>query len=489
MESVNPLYFVLSVLPLVLLIVLSLKTGVRNAAIITMLITVILFFIWGAQVDYFFASLAASLSSTITILMIITGAVFLYDVMEKAGYIKEIAVSLNAIHPSEEIRFFLLSISLTAFFEGVAGFGTPGAIVPLLLISLGFNPYFAVSAVLLFNGLFAVFGAVGVPVYAGLRIPLGLSSAEVSLIERLAAFFTAAAGYLVLWFVMRLYNKFHAPMQFRGKVFLLYTFFAVPYIIFSWFAGELTSMLSAVVMLIFSLLYFYRGGEKINFKPWLPYGFLILLMLAPKIIPWLNDLLSTPAGFRNIFNTDISVFIRPLQSPLIPFVFIGLIVLSRNKNIKPDLGDLFKKILVVTLILYPTIVISQLMLNSGGVRPSMVNHIAMIFSLLGTGYIIFAPIIGISGAFITGSTTVSNIIFGPSQLETARALSFQKELILSLQLSGGSIGNAICLFNIIAAAAVAGLKTYKEILNNNLIPAISAGFIAGLLALIYYFIF
>jgi lactate permease len=483
------LFFFLSVIPLISLVVLSLKIGVRNAAVVTLGITTILFFFWEAPVNYFFASLAASLSSTISILMIITGAVFLYDVMDKGGYINEISSSLKALHPSPEIRFFLLAISLTAFFEGVAGFGTPGAIVPLLLISLGFNPYFAVSAVLLLNGLFAVFGAVGVPVYAGLKLPLGLSNEMVSSIERLAALFTAAAGYVILWFVIRLYAKFQGPLKEKPKIYLMYTFIAVPYVIFSLFAGELTSMLSAVVMLTLSLLFISEKQDKINLKPWIPYTFLILLMLIPKLLPVFSNFLSTPFGVNNIFDTDVSVNIRPMQSPLIPFFIIGMGVILMKREVKPDWKDLFNKILVVLLILYPTIAVSQLMLNSGGVRPSMVNYIAGIFSLLGSGYIIFAPLIGIAGAFITGSTTVSNIIFGPSQLETAKALSLKTELILSLQLSGGSIGNAICLFNIIAAAAVAGLKTYKEILRDNLLPALLGGLTVGILALIYFFIF
>jgi lactate permease len=121
-----------------------------------------------------------------------------------------------------------------------------------------------------------------------------------------------------------------------------------------------------------------------------------------------------------------------------------------------------------------------MMLLSDSVRPSMVDHIAIIFSLMGNLYIAFAPFIGISGAFITGSTTVSNIIFGPSQLETARTLNLETGLILSLQHAGASIGNAICLFNIIAAAAVVGLKTYKEILSNNLIPSLAAGLVIGI---------
>jgi lactate permease len=488
MNSENIIYLFLSLIPILSLVILSLLLSVRKAAIITLVLTAMLFFLWEAPVNNFLASFITSLSSTIVILMIITGAIFLYDVMDKAGLIKEIGTSLNGIHPSEELKFFLLSISLTAFFEGVAGFGTPGAIVPLLLISLGFNPYFSVSAVLLFNGLFAVYGAVGIPLYAGLIMPLGLSEGEITIIERLSPAFTGGAGYLVLWFVMKLYDKFHSPMKYKAKVFLLYTFLAVPFVVFSFFAAELTTILAALSMMVLSVLYLYKGGEKINLKSWIPYAGLIILMLLPKIIPPLADVLSTAFTINNIFGTDISVSIRPFQSPLFPFIIIGLLVMIRYKESKPDLGELFLKLTAVFIVLYPTIVISQMMLLSGSVRPSMVNHIAIIFSLMGDIYIVFAPFIGISGAFITGSTTVSNIIFGASQLETARTLNLNTSLILSLQHGGASIGNAICLFNIIAAGAVVGLKTYKEVLRNNLIPSLAAGLVIGIAGMIIYFL-
>jgi lactate permease len=486
MNSDNLLFLLLSLLPILSLVVLSLVLSVRKAAVITLVLTSFLFFFWGAPLNSFLASFVTSLSSTFTILLIVTGAIFLYDVMNKGGIIRGISTSLNGIHPSEEIRFFLLAISLTAFFEGVAGFGTPGAIVPLLLVSLGFNPYFAVSAVLLFNGLFAVFGAVGIPLYAGLVLPLGLPPEEIIIIERLGAVFTGGSGYLVLWFVMKLYEKFHAPMKYKAKVFLMYTFFVVPFIIFSFFAGELTAILTAMAMMILSVLYLYKGEEKINLQPWIPYAGLVVLMLLPKIYSPLSELLRTPYSVENIFGTGTSALIRPWQSPLIPFLIIGFLVMFFRKESKPNYKEMLHKVFAVFIVLYPTIVISQMMLLSESVRPSMVNHIAMIFSLAGTYYIGFAPFIGIAGAFITGSTTVSNIIFGPSQLQTAQTLNVDSSLVLTLQHAGASIGNAICLFNIIAAAAVVGLSTYKEILRNNLAPSLLAGLVIGLAGMIIY---
>src|SRR6056297_401063 len=85
--------------------------------------------------------------------------------------------------------------------------------------------------------------------------------------------------------------------------------------------------------------------------------------------------------------------------------------------------------------------------------------------------------IGVIGAFVTGSTTVSNIIFGSVQYNAAMSLGIQPEIILGLQLAGASLGNAVCLFNIIAAAAVAGISNFKGVLKKNLVPVLIASLI------------
>jgi lactate permease len=49
-----------------------------------------------------------------------------------------------------------------------------------------------------------------------------------------------------------------------------------------------------------------------------------------------------------------------------------------------------------------------------------------------------------------------------------------------LQHSGAAIGNAICLFNIIAAGSVAGIKDENKILKLVIKPSLVAGLIIGL---------
>jgi len=109
--------------------------------------------------------------------------------------------------------------------------------------------------------------------------------------------------------------------------------------------------------------------------------------------------------------------------------------------------------------------------------PSMIDALAGVFVRAGDSYPVFSPMIGVIGAFVTGSTTVSNIIFGSVQYNAAMSLGIQPEIILGLQLAGASLGNAVCLFNIIAAAAVAGISNFKGVLKKNLVPVLIASLI------------
>jgi lactate permease len=474
------IYF-LSVLPIVLLIILSLVRGVKEAVWVGLLVTTVLFFYFGAPFSHYLGTLGVAFITTLNILMIVFGAAFLYNIMDKNGFIQGISHSLDNLHPSNEIKFFLLAIGLTAFFEGVAGFGTPGAIVPLLLINMGYNPVLSVAVVLLFDGLFAIFGAVGTPLITGLQLPLQLSGGEIKEI----AWVSAVAGVLVMglifFFIFRMFLRNEITLAYKKHIFVLYTFFAVPFCFIAYLVPELATVLAALIMLFLSVIYLKGYKRKLNLQPWLPYAALALLLLLPKLFNPLHRWIGWDISLNNMFGSEIDAAIKPLQSPLIPFVVVGLGVLFFSRTKSLYLKDTFLKTLTVSLVLFPSVAVAQLMINSGVSQPSMVANISGLLARLSYLYPVVAPFIGIMGAFITGSTTISNVVFGPSQLATGVSLAIPPTYVLSLQLTGAALGNAICLFNIIAAASIANIKNYQEILSYNLAPTLFGGLLLGIL--------
>lgn len=474
--------YVLAVLPILSLIILSVVKGVKTAVITGCIITIALFFYWGAGITHLMAVSGASLLITVNILMIVLGASFLYNIMFQTGLIAKVSHSLDKLHPSRDIRFFLLAFGLTAFFEGVSGFGTPGAIVPLILMALGFEAILCVSVVLLFDGMFSMFGAVGAPLITGLQIPLGLTYTDARYIGIIAALFMVIAGVLLLFLIFLMMKRQSAPLSNKKQMMVMYAFFAVPYCAFAWLVPELATVLASLCMLTFSVLYLKKG--KVNLKPWLPYAVLALLLLLPALFNGLKQWLAWELKFTDLFNTGIGAGFKPLLSPLIPFLLVGLGVAYFYKSKSLQLKESFIKVANVSVVLFPSILIAQLMTHSGVGQPSMVDYIADLMSKMGSAYPLASPFVGIMGTFITGSTTISNLVFGSSQLETANHLSFNHHVILALQLSGASLGNAICLFNIIAAASIANIKNYRNVLVNNLWPTFFAGLLLGLLGIL-----
>ncbi len=476
--TMSSLYDILSFLPIIALVVISIWKGVRPAIYIGLAITVVLFFYSGSSAATFFASLVSAFIGTINILMIIFGAVFLYHIMEQKGYIDDIKQSLTTIHSDKNFRFFFLALFLTAFFESVAGFGTPGAIVPLLLISMGFSPVLSIAVVLLIDGFFAISGAIGTPVIAGLEMPLGLNLESVSFIYLFAAIAIVLAGTIVIGFAyVYLRNESEGKVGWSG--WILYTVMMVPFAASAYFFRELAGIVASIFMAGFSYFFLFEH-KKFDWKPWIPYMVLVLLLLIPKIFPWFAELLAYKLEFTSLYGTEVNASMQPFRSPLIPFVAAAAFALYRVKNYNIDLKPVVSKTFAVFLVLFPSLAITQLMMNSGNEMPSMIEAIADVFVKTGNAYPVFSPIIGVIGAFITGSTTVSNIIFGPVQYNAALSLGMQTEIILSLQLAGASLGNAVCLFNIIAAAAVAGLSKFNDILKKNLLPVILASAVISL---------
>jgi lactate permease len=463
-------YSLWSFLPILALLLVSLWRGVNPAVYTGLLLTTLIFFLSGNGGLAWLASLISALVGTINILMIIFGALLLYHVMAQKGYIEGIQASLSQIHPRREVRFLFLAMFLTAFFESVAGFGTPGAIVPLLLISLGFSPVLAIAVVLMINGLLAVSGAVGTPVIAGLETPLDLTVADTTTIYIWAGAAIAMGGVVIMLFVHR-YLRRESEGAIGWQGWAMYLAMMLPYALLAGFLKELTGIIAALVMAGFAYAFIFEQ-RRIPLRSWAPYGLLVLLLLLPKLIAPLGRFLTLEVGTDSLFGTGVGAGLQPLRSPLVSFLAATMFALYQAKDFQVQLKPVLNKTLAVFLVLFPSLGITQLMLNGGGELPSMIEALAGVFGQAGLLYPLVSPLIGVIGAFMTGSTTVSNVIFGSVQFGAAQDLSLPPMLILGLQLAGASLGNAICLFNIIAAAAVAGVEDFRGILQKNLLPVL-----------------
>jgi len=93
------------------------------------------------------------------------------------------------------------------------------------------------------------------------------------------------------------------------------------------------------------------------------------------------------------------------------------------------------------------------MINSGkaaGTDSMMLVMAKEAAVLFGSIWYLTASLVGISGAFIAGSNTVSNIMFSAFQYSTAKVAGLSIIPVLSLQQAlGGAAGNMICVHNVL----------------------------------------
>ena len=93
--------------------------------------------------------------------------------------------------------------------------------------------------------------------------------------------------------------------------------------------------------------------------------------------------------------------------------------------------------------------------------------------IAGSAYLVIAPFIGVLGAYMSGSNTVSNTLFSSLQFQTAGMVGLPYVLIVALQNNGGAIGNMICVNNVVSACATTGTNGNEgRIIRTNIIPCV-----------------
>ncbi len=109
-----------------------------------------------------------------------------------------------------------------------------------------------------------------------------------------------------------------------------------------------------------------------------------------------------------------------------PGIMILLAAIMGGKYQGASFGEIFGKLkdtiynLRFTFLTIITVVATAKLMAYSGMTMSIAK---MLVSVTGTAYPAFAPIAGALGAFITGSGTNSNVLFGPLQTAAAPGIS------------------------------------------------------------------
>lgn len=494
----NIIVIFLSLFPfLIFLYLLFIKKTSLLKASITILAayTLLAVFYWKIFPSFLYLSYGKGFFVAVDIFIIIFGAVFFLEILRELKVIKNISYYLGGLSKDYRIQIIIIAWFLECFIEGTAGFGTPAAIAVPILVGLGLPPIRALIVGLLGNSVPGVFGAAGTPIKMGF---IGLNTTLVPLYSALLNIVGFIVPVFILWIITS--GRENRKKEFFDALpFAVWSglAFVIPSLIFVFLGQEFPSILGSIAGLIIIIISIKMGflvpKESLSLcedvkeestmskrKAFLPYIILIALLIICKFV--LGKLgITFFIGFKQIFN---------LFNPGFIFILAGLfvIIIWREKvqlvfkSIKKALGSAIIPFFVV----FSMLAMVQIMINSGHNYSGLLSILSVITEIFDTKLLpFFVPFIGAFGAFMTGSVTVSNIMFGNLFNIAAIHLSLNSSIILALGVVGAAAGNMIALADILTAEAVTGIKNGElAVIKGVLIPCLTYLLLLGIIGMI-----
>lgn len=231
---------------------------------------------------------------------------------------------------------------------------------------------------------------------------------------------------------------------------------------------------------------------------WAPYamtaGLLVLTRVWDPLTVFLQSTLVLE--WTNILGTDLSNSIQLLYLPGAVFAAVHLLTIPLHGmdvgDIKTTWTETFEKVAPAVVALLFAVGTVQIMLQSGAATSSDSMLIVLseaVAGVAGGAYPFFAALVGAFGAFLAGSNTVSDILFGTFQYGVATNIGVSRTILLGAQAVGGAIGNLVAIHNVVAALAVVGLVGEEgRVIRYELIPLAYYATATGILTLIFAYI-
>ena len=229
-------------------------------------------------------------------------------------------------------------------------------------------------------------------------------------------------------------------------------------------------------------------------RAWSPYVFVAGLLILTRL-PEMNleGILRNSNPFitwqwPQIFGSDITASFQPLWSPGTIFIIVSFITIMLHglkiSEYKIAVNKSLKTLIPASTALVFTVPMVQVFLNTTGggtgyetMPIALANGVAY---LAGQAWPFFSTFIGGLGAFVAGSNTVSNMMFSQFQFSVGQQIMADPTWIVALQAVGGASGNIICVHNVVAASAVAGIIGKEgAVIRKTLLPFFYYALITG----------
>jgi lactate permease len=235
-------------------------------------------------------------------------------------------------------------------------------------------------------------------------------------------------------------------------------------------------------------------------KAWTPYAVIVLILIITRVnfLPFSAFIKSVKLSIPPMFGTTVRAELDYLNNPgFFPFLPIALLCIPffrlTWKQTFTAWSEVAKRIKSPLISLFFAVPMVQIMMISGTNSKEFVSiplALAQFMeSVFHNAWPLVDPFVGALGAFMSGSTTVSNMLFSMFQYSIAGNLGISHILTVSLQNVGGSFGNMINVQKIITACAVVGLTGVEGlIIKRTITPMIIAILLAGIVGLLLVFL-
>lgn len=493
-----------------LVLMMAFNWKAKNCLILSWIIACVLgFLLWGIEFSALLASSLYGFLSSLDVIIIITGAVLLMNTLKTSGATAAINRGFRNINPDKRVQAVIIGFCFCSFIEAAAGFGTPAALAGPLLVSLGFPPLAAAMITLIFDSTAVSFGAVGTPIQMALSLLPAKVGTEAFIAD--VSFWTAlphaVMGTFLPLIVLMMATRFFGPEKsfkpaLEAAPFAIFggLSFSVPYMITTLTLGyEFASLIGALCSIAITVVAAKKNflcpkkvwtfGEPSQWDPewlattktspvkesqmsllmaWVPY-LLIAMILVITRIPQLRIKGLLNSGFPFVISVKNILGFSSLDWNLkwayLPGTFFILIALLTNvlhrmdkTAIRQSWQDTIEQVSGAAIAIIFGLALVQVLSFSPEHSDSMMRTMALGLSKVGkTAYVAICPFIGVLGAFVSGSATVSMTLFTNLQYDTASTLGIVPVYAVAMQCVGGAIGNMVCINNAVAASATIGV--------------------------------
>lgn len=531
------MYALIAFIPIIVTVVLMVAfnwPAKRALPLAWILACVIAFAVWKMNIHDMAAYTITGFLSAFETLVIIFGAILIMNTLKRSGAMSAINGMFKGVTKDARIQAIIIGWVFGAFIEGAAGFGTPAALAAPLLISVGFPPLAAAIVALICNSTPVCYGAVGTPTntaFATVKDAVAAGGADpdtwkMALTKWSAISMAVGAFFIVFVAVCVLVKLFGKNKSFKDALpcipFIIFTVavFDIIYLLIATFIGpELVSLVAAVITLFVSIgaakAGFLQPKETWTFTPeetwdrsWLsttevpepkvsdmpllkaftPYIIIIAILVATRVcqnvgMGWASAMKAFTIGTGKsgvILGLNWNWAI--LWNPGVIFIIVALLTIviqgMKGSEVSGAWKDTGKQVSGAAIALLFGVAMVNIFrytnVSSDVMDGSMLLIMARgLAALAGKAYVIVAPLIGVLGAFMSGSNTVSNTLFSSLQFETATILAMPQVFIVALQNNGGAIGNMVCVNNVVSACATTGtIGNEGKIIRTNIVPCI-----------------